>query len=244
MESSPVTIHVNPEHGGLRLAVLLSLFAGAFLGFILIRAILGWLNDGFPDYTLLVSCLGSILIAMVTVWVVEQILKRVWHSGQRLELNEEGVTLVNKTDKDIDIQWQGDVTCRHWTFKLSGFNRAARESRLPKNWVCLATMVQKDDKRIVVFSYMSPDKAAPLLDGTLGNLEYHTIDPLDVYDSSIRIRMGPAFRPEIPAAVLTGSNGRYWLAEKRRWENGLELDPDDYKTFINFLSQHVVEALP
>lgn len=244
MVNSPAILHVNPEHGGLRLAVLVSLIIGAVVGFVAIRQLLGLLNNGFPDYTILVSCVGSLIIALVTIWVVETVLKRTWHSGQRLELDGQGITLFNKVENDLSIKWQGDVLGRHWTFSLSGFNRAARESRLPKNWRCLASMIQKGDKRIVVYTYVPKEKGEQFLNREIGDLEYHPIDPLDVYDSSVRIRMGPAFRPEIPATVLTGPNGRYWLAEKRRWENGFELSIEDYETFVSYVSENLKEALP
>ena len=239
MHSPPVTIHVNPEHGGLRAVVVLSLIIGAILGFAFIRQILGIINDGFPDYTILASCIGSIFVALITIWAVERILKRTWHSGQKIELDERGLTLVNRIENDMVLKWQGELSDRHWTFGLSGFNRAARESRLPKSWVCLSSMIQDGEKRLVTFTYLPADKAELFINGTVGNLPFHSIDPLEVYDSNIRMRVGPTFHPAIPPSILTGSNGRYWLAEKRRWESGFELSPKDYETFVTFVSQHL-----
>ncbi len=237
--SSSATLHVNPEHGGLRAAVVISLIVSAILGFAFIRQILGFINDGFPDYTVLVSCIGGLFISLITIWVVERILKRTWHSGQKIELDEKGLTLVNRVENDVSLKWKGDTSGRHWTFGMAGFNRVARESRLPTSWMCLASMIQDGDKRVVVFTYLPADKGEGFLNGTQGSLSFHSIDPKEVYDSGTRIRIGPTFYPSIPASIITGPNGRYWLAEKRRWEHGLELSIEDYTTFVTYVSQYL-----
>ncbi|MEM7333624.1 MAG: hypothetical protein AAF490_16160 [Chloroflexota bacterium] len=238
---SSATLHVNPEHGGLRAVIVFSLIISAILGFAFIRQILGIINDGFPDYTVIVSCFGGLFISLITIWVVERILKRTWHSGQKIELDEKGITLVNRVENDLPLKWNGDISGRHWTFGMAGYNRVARENRLPKNWLCLASMIQDGDKRLVVYTYLSPDKREDFLNGTAGNLAYHTIDPKEVFESSMRLRVGPTFYPAIPASILTGPNGRYWLAEKRRWEHGLELSIEDYEMFVTFVSHYLTE---
>lgn len=237
IDSPPVTLHVDPEHGGLRAVVALSMFVGAALGFALIRQMLGFFNDGYPDYTFLVSCVGGLIVSISTIWVMERILKSTWHSGQKIELNDRGMTLINRVENDMHLKWRSDLAQRHWTFKLSGFSRAARETRVPKSWICLASMIQKDDKRLILFTYMPSGRGREFLEGLGEPFGFFEIDPRDVYESANRIRMGPPMRPTIPATVLSGPNGRFWQAEKRRWDDGLELTPDDYETFISFLNQ-------
>jgi hypothetical protein len=35
--------------------------------------------------------------------------------------------------------------------------------------------------------------------------------------------------------LLRGKDGRFWLAEQRRWQQGIELTPDDFETFIDYV---------
>jgi hypothetical protein len=42
---------------------------------------------------------------------------------------------------------------------------------------------------------------------------------------------GPA-RPELPTEVIAGESGRYWLAERNRWQEGVELAPGDFETLL------------
>ncbi len=55
---------------------------------------------------------------------------------------------------------------------------------------------------------------------------------VELYDNTMRSRIGPPSRPDIPNRLLQSKDGRYWLAERRRWEYGIELTPDDFGTLM------------
>ena len=42
-----------------------------------------------------------------------------------------------------------------------------------------------------------------------------------------------------PSDMLTGRNGRYWMAERRRWEEGLELEQKDFSAYIAYVEEHL-----
>lgn len=223
------------------MVILLSLFLGGLLGFFMIRQLLYLVNGTFPDYTGFASCVGAIPIALGTIWLVETVLKRTWHSGQRIELDEREIKIVNRVERDMRLKWSDDVVSRHWTFGMIGYSRVGREKRLPKNWVCLASQVQNSDRRIIVYTYLAKQKAEEYLNGEVGGFNYFQLDPTQVYETSIRSRIGPPIRPDLPSEILTGENGRYWLSEKRRWEQGHEVTPEDYATFVQYVAEFAPE---
>lgn len=231
------TLHLDPDHIGLRLVVLLTLFVSGMLGFATIRELLRLSNGRLPDYTFIVSCAGAIPIALVSIWVVEIVLKRIWHSGRRIELDETGIAFVDKEDEAISFDWQDNLSIRQWTFDLAGYTRVGQERQMPKRWVCLSTELFDENASIIVYTFLSRRASLDYLEGPL---PYQEINPRLVYETSLQSRLGPPKRPIIPDEVLMGKNGRYWAAEQRRWQDGHQLTQADYKTFIHFISQYVV----
>ena len=67
---------------------------------------------------------------------------------------------------------------------------------------------------------------------------FHPIDPGDVYDTSLLSRVAIPSRPELPADVIAGKDGRYWLAERERWQYGLELTQSDFDKLLAHVHQY------
>jgi hypothetical protein len=85
---------------------------------------------------------------------------------------------------------------------------------------------------------MSKKKAKLLLDQS----DYFLINPGEFYKAGRYRRLrGSLERPEIPSNVLLGEQGPYWLAEKRRWTEGLELDQGDFEAFISLVDERAQE---
>lgn len=242
-QNSPATatFHLDPDHTGLRLVVLLSLFVSGGLAFAAIREMLRLGNGRFPDYTFLVSCAGAIPVALVSIWLIEMVLKRIWHSGRRIEIDENGLTYANKAETKLFLPWNDEVETTHWLFGLSGFTRVGQERQIPKNWVCLASELTNDAESLIVFTYMSRRESRSLMEAH-DALAFGEIDPRLVYETSLQSKFEPPKRPELTDEVLEGENGRYWIAEERRWRNGHELSRTDYKLFAKILSQYIADA--
>jgi hypothetical protein len=62
-----------------------------------------------------------------------------------------------------------------------------------------------------------------------------------IQGSVFRRWLTPPSRPEIPTKVLVGKQGHFWLAERRRWNEGLELEIEDFFVFMEEVNQRVEE---
>ncbi len=259
-------LHADQEHSSLRLVVLLALFAGLLLGFgVVLLALNVFAPPAIRDYRYFLSCVGAFPVALLLIWGLERLLKRVWHSGLSLELNPYGVIVHDRRGEgargqgpgareepgmsaqpsslepgtwnlEPTLSWTANFTQLNWYFRVSGYPRAGRERRVPNKWLCLATELRQDDNRLNVFTFLPPERAAAWIDNP--RAAFHLLHPADVYETSARARLGPPGRPTIPNQVLHSKDGRYWLAERRRWEFGLELTPEDFTTFMDTVQAH------
>lgn len=253
----PVILHADQEHSGLRLTIFAALFVGLLLGFALMRWLLGAFAPAtVQDYATFLSCVGAVPLALLLIWGLEKLLKRVWRSGLSLELNERGIVVYDRRGEgareeyvtapgsalEPDIRWDGNLSQINWYFRLSGYPRAGQERRAPAKWLCLATELHQDGARLNVFTLMSPERAAAFIDNP--RLPFQRLNPAELYDRSARGRLGPPSRPLIPNSVLHTKDGRYWLAERRRWEYGVELTPNDFATLMEYAQTHAQPTRP
>ena len=235
-QTFPKILHADQEHAGLRTAVFVLLFISFILAFFGIRALLTALSDsGTPDYAFVASCGGALSLALGLVWVAEKVMKQYWPSGRAVVLTRDGVQTKAEEAESVKLNDENDVEPTAWYFDMRGWQRGGRERRVPRTWLCLAVELKADKKQISVYTYMSPRQARSWLEAENGRIHFHNISPKDVYDSSIRARMSGPSRPEIPADVLTGDDGQYWLAERRRWTEGFELPPKEFEQFMDHI---------
>jgi hypothetical protein len=227
LKSETIVLQADQEHSGIRGVVLLGMVVAVWLSFVLLRALLSMLVPS-SDYVGLFSCLASLPVALAAVWAGEQGLKRVWPSGRSITFSQDGVTAVAKGEEEVSIGWSEETRLTRWYFQLSGYQRGGHERRVPKGWLCLACQIQLDEKRIIAYSYLPKKKASMLLSGGSDSHDFRRLNPSDVYESSVRSRLGPPSRPTIPTSVLAGKDGRFWLAERRRWIEGFELTSADF----------------
>ncbi len=233
-----IVLHADQEHSGIRMAIFLSLFAALFIGFLVARWLLITLAPPtIQDYAIFLACVGAVPLALLFIWGLEKALKRVWHSGLSLVLDGRGLSVHDRRDGAVVdptaapvFLWAANMGQLNWYFRLSGYPRGGRERRASAKWLCLATELQQDDARLSIFTFMSPDAARPWTDDPRQG--YHIINAAELYDRSARSRIGPPTRPTIPHRLLQTKDARYWLAERRRWEFGIELTPDDFATLL------------
>lgn len=237
-QTTPTVLNADQEHAGLRTAVFVLLFISFVLAFWGVQALLTALSDSStPDYAFVVSCGGALPIALGFVWLMEKLMKRQWPSGRAVWLTNDGVQVKTKGAEPVALAQPTDVELVAWYFDMRGWQRGGRERRVPRTWLCLSVELKADKKQITVYTYLSPHQARAWLDAHDGRIQFHKISPKDVYDSSIRARMSGPSRPDIPAAVLTGADGKYWLAERRRWTEGFELPPKEFEQFMNHIQK-------
>ncbi len=239
---SSTVIHADPEHGALRTAILLILAACLLALFFLLRMLIQQFAPGsIADYSFVLACAAAIPLALAVAWAIEEWLKRTWHSGNKLTLSAETVTLEqvaspavpNPRPQTFDRRQRINFT--NWTFPLKGYPRYGREKRLSDKWVCIASEFQQEDNRATVFSYMPPKEAVKWLEGEGISAEgFYHLPLADLYKEAGRSRRAAA-RPDIPTSFLHEKTARYWLAEERRWKRGLEISPQDFESLMTFL---------
>lgn len=237
---SPVILHADQEHGGLRMAIFVALFVGLLVGFLLVAWLLRMLAPPtLLDYTYFLACVGAIPVALLFIWGLEKILKRSWHSGLSIILDDRGLTVEDRRggmaaqppDRPA-LLWSEHLAQLNWYFRLSGYPRGGRERRIPAKWLCLATELQQNEARLNVFAFMPPAEAERWTgDPRQG---FHILNPAEAYEHSVRSRIGPPTRPTLSNRLLQSKDGRHWLAERRRWEYGVELTPDDFATLMTY----------
>ncbi len=246
-DGTPTTkiLHADPEHGGIRFAALLTIAVGLIGGYFLVRLLLEWLaqDSALLDFATVISCIGAVPIALGFAWLVEHLLRKYWPSGMKFELSGselrfEGDASAAGESLSIGMDFDKRVNLTCWYFKLIGYPKAGRERLVSDKWLCLACQMQQDEKRLITFTYVPPEKAQEWF-GSLDLEEpFHEISLTWLYREAGKRRLGATTRPELPADMLTGPDGRYWIAERRRWEEGLELSEDDFATLMAFVEQN------
>ena len=238
-ENTSVALHADQEHSGIRVTIVLVLVAAFVLTFALVSALLNaFPENGISDYVLPISCVIGLLAALAIAGAAEHLLKQRWHSGRMVVLGDDGIEASLAGDSTISIDWTKRMAATKWYFSLKGYPRGGRERRVPASWLCLACQLQQDEHRLVVFGYLPPSKAELLLEGEA----FHQIRPPELYDlGPFRRRLASTDRPKLPASLLTGKDGPYWLAERRRWASGLELTAEDLATFVEVVDSHLEE---
>lgn len=225
--------HADAEHKRLRLVVMVALLLFFVLSYFLIQYLFQTLLNESP---IIPICGLTLPLALGVGWVFEKLLKQYWHSGRYLKLESDGIRAVNNISTDVHLRWAANVSQMRWSFKLGSYPRGGRERRLPANNYCLAVQLQQGGQQVVVHSYLPPKRVQAILERE--NANFVALDPSEVYESSVRSRIyATPTRPDIPSKVLAGANGRFWLAEKRRWQEGFELEPKDFEAFL-----HLVEV--
>lgn len=248
--STTKILHADPEHGGIRFAALLTIAVGLIGGYFLMRLLLEWLASDSPllDFATVISCIGAVPIALGFSWLVEHFLRKNWSSGMRFELTGselhfERDASANGSPLSIAIDFDQRVNLTCWFFKLIGYPKAGRERLVSDKWLCLACQMQQDDKRLIAFTYVPPEKAQEWFNAQNLDEPFHEISLTWLYREAGKRRLGATTRPEIPVDMLTGPDGRYWIAERRRWEEGLELSEDDFVTLIDFVEQNTASEV-
>ncbi|MCA9971388.1 MAG: hypothetical protein KC425_14280 [Anaerolineales bacterium] len=234
----PIVLYADQDHRGLRAVALLLLPACvALVYWLLLQAFRLLAPADMPGYVVLFAAILGLPVGLGLAAAAERGLKRVWRSGSRVDVSEGVVAAWTRRGENGRIDLAREFVCTHWYFELRGYPRGGSERRVPAHWLCVCTQVEQDDQRIVVFTLLPPARAARLIE--IRPVPYREIFPADIYRgrparSSWVVRSWPA-RPEISADVLRGKDGRFWLAERHRWREGMELTPQDYEILTQII---------
>lgn len=242
-QRTPITLHADPDHTGIRVVIFVALFVGLLAGFWLVSRLLRAIAPAeWLDYAVFLSCVGAIPVALLLIWGLERLLKRVWHSGLSISLDGRGLYVDDRRDgarpapADVPaMTWTANMSVLKWAFRLGGYPRGGRERFVSAKWMCLAAELQQDEARLSVYTFAPPEVAAEVTGN--GRNGFHVLNLAELYTTSMRQRVGPPERPSIPQRLLQSKDARYWLAERRRWEFGIELKLDDFNTLLRHAAE-------
>lgn len=203
-----LSLPVDPEHGGLRFAVLACFIGVGVLSFIIAGALLSNLSFG-----LLISGAIGIGSAVVVTRVVEARLKNRWPSGRTLDISPTAIRLALKGTTQRELDPTQHINVLMWRFTIS------RRTRIPKGWYVVAVALMQEGIYIPVYTFMSPEdfQALPLAD------QYAQLSAPKKQEADMR---------------LAGQQRRLREAEVWRWNEGAEVTKEDFMTYFNHLQAH------
>lgn len=237
IDSPRTVLHADKEHAGVRFIILAILIVAFFIAFLILNNFISNMTGSLvAEYSLALSCIGGLVIGLAIAGITEFILKRTWPSGRGVTYDKEGIEARLPGGETVTLDWSKRTWATKWYFSLKGYPRGGREKRLSPRHYCLACQLQQDEARFIVYGYLLEWQAEEWLESG----QFQEIKPGEYYEKSMfRKWFASPDRPDIPINVLTGKFGSYWMAEQRRWAEGIELTPGDLNIFLNEINRRV-----
>lgn len=237
LNAASTVLHAEQEHSGIRAVVVISMAVAYIICFFLLNSLIQLLPERIASLAFALSCLLAAPLAIGITWLLEKWLKGIWRSGYSITLQENSFSVSQPELAEINFDLNLNFVNLNWYFKLAGYKRGGRERRVSDKWLCLCCQVQQDERRLIVYTFAPPQKTAVYENHH--PLKFEKLNPVDVYSDHYKTRFTPPSRPnKLPPEVISGKNGRYWLAEQRRWTEGIELTFADFETFLAYLQSH------
>jgi hypothetical protein len=201
-------VPVDPEHGLLRFAVILTFIVSGTGSYFLFNVLLGEI----PFINLIAIGL-SIAIAVVTTRAVESGMQRRWPSGRYFEIDGQRLRLGSGSRTTREIDGSQHVNVMTWRFTIT------KRTRVPKGWYVVALAMMQDDLYLPLYTFMSPEDfdAMPLA-------EHFPV-------------LTPSKTKEQGDLRLAGQQRRLRTAEYARWNEGAELTRADFDTVLAALRE-------
>lgn len=204
--TSDIRIPVDPEHGLLRFAVILTFAISGFGSYLLLNALLADV-----PFINIIAIIGAILAAVFLTRTVESGLKRRWPSGRYFEIAGDAIRLGNGSAVTREINGAEHVNVLTWRFTIT------RRTRVPKGWYVVALALMQDDLYLPIYTFMSPDDFTKM---TLNEQFTALTASKDTEKTDLR---------------LAGQQRRLRTAEYARWNEGAEMSTADFEQAIDML---------
>lgn len=207
---------LDRNHGGIRLVVLLVMFATGVLALsFLMPAVVALLGlGGLADVCTTVA--GALVFGVGASWLVERLLLRIWPSGRWLVINDDHVELRRRSEGPIAITWDDRVNVMGWYFVVT-----RGRTWVPKGWYCVACRLHQDDQIITPYAFMKPDDAEQL-------------PQWRAFEHLVSRKHAPKRGEEHLLKKVT-EQGQLRAAERDRWEDGVEMTADDFVKFVGLV---------
>jgi hypothetical protein len=194
---------VDPEHGLLRLAVMLTFIVSGIGSYILLNVLLAQV-----PFINLIAIGAAVVIAMLTTRGVENGMKRRWPSGRYFEIAGDTLRLSSGDRVTREIDGSQHVNVLTWRFTIN------KRTRVAKGWYVVALALMQDDLYLPLYTFMSPE------DFNEFALNEHFVV------------LAPSKSPEQTDLRLAGQQRRLRTAEYARWNEGAELSRADFHTAL------------
>lgn len=207
-ETIHLSLPVDPEHGGLRFAVVaLFIFFAAML-YAIVSVIIPE-AAGINIIGVIVGLGGSAMM----IQVLDARIKSRWPSGRFLEITDQHIYLRQKQKIQNQIDASQHVNVLTWRFEIT------RRTRVKKGWYVVAIDLVQDDQHLPIYTFISPDefKEMPL------SKHYYLLQAKKGVESDMR---------------KAGQEKRLHDAEMYRWNEGAELSLEDYTRYVAYLKEN------
>jgi len=217
----PLTIPVDPEHGGFRIAIVFLFVISGIAGYALMDRLL-------PGSSVnIIALVVGFAAAYVVTELGERYLKKRWRSGRNIEVDTEGVRITSKGKTQETIYANQSIEILTWRFAIK------RRTRVPKGWFMIACALQQEDRCLAVYSFISPAQLEA----------WQAADrfTLLVSKKEMAKRASGSGREDLR---LAGEQRRLMTAEQTRWMDGAEMTLQDFEAYLRLLETRFPEWTP
>ncbi|NDJ76677.1 MAG: hypothetical protein GYB65_10495 [Chloroflexi bacterium] len=212
---------VDQEHFSVRLLVPILTIGSTLVWHVLGMNILGnVLANGVNPACIVLPVDVAALIGFGMFY--EWVLKYVFPSRRFVMLTANGLVMRDERRMppvETVIDWEKTVNVKAWRFTVR-----RRRTRIPRGWYCMALHLLQDDAETIVYTFM-PEKEAE----ALASLEQF-------------VRLRPRKETESSTDLSAVAEQRRLLKlEDARWEDGAELERDDFRAVLAAIEQQVSE---
>ncbi|MCI0712469.1 MAG: hypothetical protein L0154_20100 [Chloroflexi bacterium] len=220
MLTSGDVILVDAEHFGIRLLMPLLTIGGAIGGFFLGSAIMNQI-----DQSLAGACLGipmAIALAALLVQIGERVIKPNWTSGRHIELTGNDFTLVDqrsRRNERVTFNFMQDLKVDGWYFEI-----LERRHRVPKGWYCTAAQFAQNGQEVIIYTFINPEEIQEIK------------NYMRLFEQLERTKKKSPQSGQHISDVRLATHQKYLRAlEDKRWEDGAEVTPDDFKKLMQHM---------
>jgi len=214
--SSPLSLAVDAEHGGIRTVGCITFFLASVAAFFLFSLVLTGV------LTLMVALLtGAGIAFLADYWM-----KRHWPSGRRLVVNDRSIHITQSDKIEMQVDASRQVNVLPWRFTVK------RNGRVKKGWYVIALGLEQDEMLLPVYTFMPPERFEQLPFSDL-------FTALQREEKKEKAVMGSA--RELKQA---GLQHRLQDAEKARSLLGAELTLEQFETYLHTLQTQFPQWMP
>ena len=243
MSEQAFILHGDPEHERLQKAVPLLFILCFTVVFALLLIIMPLLFGGtWGQWVILGACL-AVPAGLGLMKVADSTLKRVWTSGHAVSIADSKMTISDRTaesDQVFDLAETYRLT--PWYFEFGPYARFGRERQIKDGWYCFAVQFTQERQKYIACTFVSAKQGESWQQQ---HPEFYKLDMTEIYETGITSRVmqfrQPSGRPDLPSGLISSEAGPFWLAERSRWQDGVEYTPDDFMTLFEYLQARLTQ---